>query len=614
MKILVFNAGSSSLKFGVFDTDITDSRIVKAEFERFQDGHCQLRFRLGGEQGTLQQREEPLAGIEEAIQRVPTLLLEWGFQSFDAVGHRVVHGGERFSSAVQIDEESLQFIESCTPLAPLHNPANLAGIYHSQKLWPEKPQVAVFDTAFHHSIPAAAYSYAVPKTWRELGLRRYGFHGTSHHYVALRAAEALQTPLTDLRIISCHLGNGASLCAINRGCSVDTSMGMTPLEGLVMGTRSGDVDPGLFSFLSRQLGLGIADIEQQLYRNSGLQALGGSADLRDIELLAEQGDSDAQLAINVYAYRVRKYLGAYAAAMGGLDAVVFTGGIGENSATMRQRICDQLQFLGLYLDVDKNRNLQLQGFEAPQINSEHARIKVIVTQTCEQLMIAREVQQCLARPDLRLNLADKAIPVAVSARHVHLSREAIDRLFGKDYQLTIMRELKQPDSWAAEETVELIGPRGAFPALRILGPERQQTQIEVSKTDTFTLGIEAPVRASGKLDNTPSIRLRGPAGEITTQGIIVAARHIHLHSDDADALQLSDGDWVDVELGEGERRALFANTQIRVSDQFFTEMHIDTDEANAAGINFSTQGHLVSRQGKDLGNIVDKKSHTLNER
>lgn len=629
MKILVFNAGSSSLKFGVFDTSIEDSRVVKAEFEHFRDGQCDLHFRLGGEQAESQHRHEAVADIEQALERVSGLLAEWGYESFEAIGHRVVHGGEQLNQVVLIDSDSLPLIEAATPLAPLHNPVNLKGIYLSQRLWPDLPQLAIFDTAFHHTIPAEAYTYAVPKAWRELGLRRYGFHGTSHHYVALKASEALHAPLADLRIISCHLGNGASVCAINHGVSVDTSMGLTPLEGLVMGTRSGDVDPGLFSFLSQHTGMSIDDIEEQLYHQSGLLALAGCADLREIEERAAEGNVDAQLAIQVYAYRVRKYLGAYATVMGGVDVVVFTGGIGENSVTMRQRICDQLQFLGLSLDIDKNATLRLNGFEAPLINSDYSRIKVIVTQTCEQMMIAKQVAQHLesqtqSHPkDLSKATTqtqsqpkqahDIIIPVAVSARHVHLSREAVEQLFGKGYQLTVMRELKQPGTWAAQETVEVIGPGGTYSEVRILGPERDKTQIEVSKTDTFTLGIDAPVRASGKLDNTPRIRLRGPQGEMISDGIIIAARHIHMHRDDARVLCLEDGDMVDVELGEGERRTLFANTKVRVSEQFYTEMHIDTDEANAAGISFSTQGHLITRQTQGAVNIVNRKPRTLQQ-
>jgi len=269
MKILVFNAGSSSLKFGVFDMGIEDSRVFKAEFEGFKNGICTLRYRIGGEQGVEHERSESLDTVEDAIVCVPEILKEFGYADFDAVGHRVAHGGERFHDATLIDDEVLKHIESCTPLAPLHNPANLKAITISRELWQDVPQIAVFDTAFHHTIPDRACTYAVPKEWRDNGLRRYGFHGTSHKYVALRVAREMNKPVTDLQIISCHLGNGASVCAINRGFSIDTSMGMTPLEGLVMGTRSGDVDPGMFTYLARELGLSVEEIERQLYVNSG---------------------------------------------------------------------------------------------------------------------------------------------------------------------------------------------------------------------------------------------------------------------------------------------------------------------------------------------------------
>jgi acetate kinase len=390
-------------------------------------------------------------------------------------------------------------------------------------------------------------------------------------------------------------------------------MGMTPLEGLVMGTRSGDVDPGMFTYLARELGLSVEEIERQLYSNSGLKALAGSHDLREVEQKAAEGDADAQLAINVYAYRVRKYIGAYAAAMGGVDVIAFTGGIGENSASMRRRVCDKFEFLGLHLDDDKNQAVKLKGFEAPQVQSFDSRIKVIVTQTCEQLMIAQEVKYLMAQHD---NLQEQKwhIPVAVSARHVHLSQEAVEALFGKGHQLKKMRSLSQTEGWAAEESVEVIGPKGSFKTVRVLGPTRTQTQIEVSKTDTFTLGVEAPVRPSGKLEGTPRIKLRGTAGEIETNGLIIAARHIHMSPQDAAKMGVKNGDYVDVKLGDGDRSVSFANTLIRVKEGYVTEMHIDTDEANAAGIAFQTKGELVMNETRGEADIVAKKNMELNGR
>ncbi len=358
-----------------------------------------------------------------------------------------------------------------------------------------------------------------------------------------------------------------------------------------MGTRAGDVDPGLFAFLARELGLDAMAVERQLNNSSGLAALAGTADLLEIERRASAGDTEAQLALHVYAYRVRKYIGAYAAAMGGLDAVAFTGGIGENSAAMRRRICERLEFLGLYLDEDCNRSPVLDDFAVAQVQAADSRVRVLVTRTNEQHMIAREVERLLARPTA--HAPGIRIPVAVSARHVHLAQAAVDALFGAGHTLTLEHRLSQPDGWAALETVDLIGPKGSFSEVRVLGPVRAETQIEISHTDTFTLGIDAPLRASGALQDTPEVRLRGPAGEVTTSGLIVAARHIHLNTRDAEQWDLRNGDHVDVKLDQGERAVVFANTQIRVSASYLSEMHIDTDEANAAGITGRTSGELL---------------------
>lgn len=584
MRVLVFNAGSSSLKFGLFDGD---RQILKGSFDRFREGGCDVA--IDGHRG-----RAPHGDLAAAIAAVPGVLAERGHAAIDAVGHRFAHGGPDFTGPALIDETVIAAIEAQTPLAPLHNPAMLQAMHLARSLWPDLPQVAVFDTSFHLTNPARATTYAVPAAWRAAGLRRYGFHGTSHKYVAHRAAEALGRPLTDLRIVSVHLGNGASACAVQFGASMDSSMGMTPLEGLVMGTRSGDVDPGAFGFLHRQLGLDIPAIEAALYAESGLKALAGSSDMRDVEDRAASGDPEAQLAINLYAYRARKYIGAYAAAMGGLDAVVFTGGIGENSASMRRRICDGMGFLGLMLDEDLNRAPDLTDRKAPQIQAQGSRVAVIVTETAEQLMIARELRELLARPRPVPHPAPRAIPVAVSGRHVHLTADAVAALFGPGYRLTEAAPLRQPGNWVAAERIALEGPKGRLERVAILGPLRPRVQIEVSRTDSFALGLDAPVRDSGQLDGTPRVRLIGPAGVLDSDGLIVAARHIHTNPTDAAAMGLADGDMVDVEVqGGGSRGLVFGRTLVRVSPQVVTEMHIDTDEANAAGIAGGAEGALV---------------------
>ncbi len=584
MRILVFNAGSSSLKFGVFELLPGESlaqaqQIYKGSFDRFSPEGCDFR------DGACLRRA-PHRTLSEAIRAVPAAIS--GADGLTAIGHRIAHGGDAFAGPAQITPDIRSQIETLTPLAPLHNPANLEALDLACEIWPDLPQWAVFDTSFHLTNPARATTYAVPAAWREEGLRRYGFHGTSHKYVAQRAAEELGQELRNLRVLSLHLGNGASACAVAFGQSIDSSMGMTPLEGLVMGTRSGDVDPGLFGYLERSLGLGIAEIEATLYSESGLKGLTGSSDMRDVESRAAEGDADAQLAIHIYAYRARKYIGAYAAAMGGLDALVFTGGIGENSPSMRRRICDGLEFMGLKLDHDRNLAADLSGRAAPQIQAYGARVNVLVTETAEQLMIAHEVASAIGAPAK----APLRVPVAVSARHVHLCPRAVEALFGKGYELTPDKPLRQKGHWAARERVTLHGPKGEIENVAILGPLRDRTQIEISRTDSFALGVDAPVRQSGNLDGTPHIRLIGPAGQYDTDGLILAARHIHMNSNDAERWGLRDGDTVDVTLDQDTRGLTFTGVLIRVAENAHTEMHIDTDEANAAGIRGDVEGAL----------------------
>ena len=589
MRILVFNAGSSSLKFGYFDMPSggAETHALKATIDRFANSRAHLSLTIGGDR---QKREIAAEGIAGAIAAVPGLIAEAGLPAPDVIGHRIAHGGDAFRGPARLDAATLAEIDRLTPLAPLHNPANLEAVRLAASVWPDLPQIGVFDTAFHLDAPAHATTYAVPEAWRAAGLRRYGFHGTSHRYVALRAAEALGEAPEALRVVSLHLGNGASACAINRGRSMDSSMGLTPLEGLVMGTRSGDVDPGAFGYLSRQLGLGIADIEAALYSDSGLKALCGHSDMREIEAAAAEGDPAAQLAIEITAYRARKYVGAYAAAMGGIDVLVFTGGIGENSPSMRRRICDGLDFLGLRIDPDRNAAPDLSDRAAPQVQAWGSRVAVIVTETAEQLQIAREVAAFLApRPaDLALPM-----PVAISGRHVHLCAADVEALFGPGHALTPERPLRQPGNYAAAETVTVEGPRGRLHRVRVLGPLRPRTQIEVSRTDSFALGLAAPVRQSGDLEGTPRVRLIGPAGSLETDGLIVAARHIHISPEDAARRGLSDGQVVSVEVGQGGRGLTFSGVMVRVQPGAFTEMHIDTDEANAAGLPADSAGHLI---------------------
>ncbi len=312
----------------------------------------------------------------------------------NAIGHRVVHGAEKFADSVLITPQVMDALEECIDLAPLHNPPNILGINACTELMPKTPQVGVFDTAFHQTMPKHAFLYGLPyEAYEKYGVRRYGFHGTSHRYVSQKAGEMMGEHMTNLRIITCHLGNGASLAAVKNGKSVDTSMGFTPLEGLVMGTRCGEIDPAIITYMMKKEGLSPDQIDTYLNKKSGVLGLSGiSSDFRDIEEAANEGNERAQLALDVFAYKVRKYIGGYAAAMGGVDAIVFTAGLGENSVTMRDKICQGLEYLGTRVDPVKNN---LRG-KAAEISVDGAKVKIFVIPTNEELVIAKDTEQICA--------------------------------------------------------------------------------------------------------------------------------------------------------------------------------------------------------------------------
>ncbi len=378
--ILVINCGSSSLKFSLFDGE-----------ERVQSGLVERIGEVGPELVVGEQRCQVVAGDHgEAMQRVHEVM---GVDNaIEAIGHRIVHGGERFFAAELVTPEVERGIEDCAALAPLHNPAHLAGIRAAREYFPEVPQVVVFDTAFHQTLPERAYLYALPhELYEQEGIRRYGFHGTSHRYVAQRAAELLQ--VEQFTGITCHLGNGSSLAAIRDGQSVDTSMGLTPLAGVAMGTRSGDVDPAAVFHLARRRGLSLEQIETMLNHESGLLGLSGcSQDLREVEQAALEGDKRCLRALEVFTYGVRKYIGAFLAVLGRIDAVVFTGGIGENSAAARRWILQDMKHLGLELDSARNRaHVGREG----EISSFGAKTRILVVPTNEELVIVRETRDVL---------------------------------------------------------------------------------------------------------------------------------------------------------------------------------------------------------------------------
>lgn len=370
--VFVLNAGSSSLKYQLVDPGTDQVHVA----------------------GTVERIGEPGSGVpdhEAALRRALAALEGWPDPV--ACGHRVVHGGERFISATLIDDEVEAAIGELSDLAPLHNPANLEGIRAARAALPDIPHVAVFDTAFHHTIPAAAATYAIDADLAaRYRVRRYGFHGTSHRYASRAAAAFLGIPLAESKIIVLHLGNGASACAVDGGRSVETSMGMTPLEGLVMGTRSGDIDPAALFHLHRQAGLGFDELEELLNRDSGLKGLTGRGDMRDVQAAAAAGDEQAEAALAVYRHRIRRYIGAYLAHLGGLDALVFTAGVGENNSLLRRRTVDGLGHLGIRVDPDRN---EVPSKQARRISPDDAPVAVLVIPTDEELEIARQTADLL---------------------------------------------------------------------------------------------------------------------------------------------------------------------------------------------------------------------------
>lgn len=388
-KIIAINAGSSSLKFQLFDMP-SESVITKGLIERIGLDDAVFNITVNGEKQT-ETTDIPnhTVAVELLLSKLTNLGIIESLNEIEGVGHRVVHGGEEFSDSVLINAEILQKIESLSEIAPLHNPANITGIKAFKEVLPSVPAIAVFDTAFHQTMPESSYLYSLPYEYYEkYGVRKYGFHGTSHKYVSERASEMLGRPLDQLRLISCHLGNGASIAAIQGGKSIDTSMGFTPLAGVTMGTRSGDIDPALIPYLMEKTNATAEEVVDVLNKKSGMLGITGfSSDLRDIELQAAEGNERAEIALSIFASHIHKYIGSYAARMSGVDAIIFTAGIGENSDVIRARVLTGLEFMGVYWDPALN---SLRGDER-YISYPHSPVKVMVIPTDEEVMIARDV-------------------------------------------------------------------------------------------------------------------------------------------------------------------------------------------------------------------------------
>ena len=397
MKILVLNCGSSSIKYALYNMD-TKEVMTSGGAERVGLDGAFVTVKLAN--GETKQIMHDIPEHTEGVKFIFSLLTDpeigviKDLKEIDAVGHRMVHGGEKFNKSVLLTDEVLKVFEECSDLAPLHNPANLKGVKAVSELMPGLPQVGVFDTAFHQTMPDYAYMYAVPyELYEKYGIRRYGFHGTSHRYVAKRVCDFLGVKPEDKKIITCHIGNGASIAAVDGGKCVDTSMGLTPLEGVMMGTRSGDIDGGAVAFLQKKLGLDADGISDLLNKKSGVLGITElSSDMREVEAACEKGEPKAVLAMNMYNYRIKKYIGAYAAAMGGVDIIVFTAGVGENQWSTRQESCEGLEFLGVKIDKELNKGLR--GVEKI-ISTADSKVTVCIIPTDEELMIATDTMELL---------------------------------------------------------------------------------------------------------------------------------------------------------------------------------------------------------------------------
>lgn len=603
-RILVLNCGSSSLKYTFFDTENPEN-TARGHVDRI--GASGTKLVQKSTKGRVE-LDLPIGGHAEAFKAMVSALMDktsgviTDASAISAVGHRVVHGGEKFTGAVVVDDTVLAEIEKLNPLAPLHNPVNVAGIRQARQVFAGVPHVAVFDTAFHTTLPAHAYLYGLPYEYYEKkGVRRYGFHGSSHSYVTLAAAQFLHRRPRELKIVSCHLGSGASVCAIEHGRSVDTTMGFTPGEGLIMGTRCGDLDAGVVSFIERNEGMTASKFDELLNKKSGLLGLSGiSNDMREIEKAADAGDARALTALQTFCYRVRKYIGAYVAAMGGLDVLIFTAGIGQGSAGVRATALQGLSCMGIHIDEQRNRQA-VGGSEVARISTDDSPVTVLVVPTDEERMIARETLRAMSR-DYLVHSSDacrkEAILVEVSAHHIHLAQKDVEALFGPGHQLTKHADLSQPGQYACKEQLTIVGPKGRIERVRVLGPARKYSQVEIALTEQFKLGIQPPIRESGDIEGSPGCILEGTAGSVTLdKGVICALRHIHMTPADALRYGLKDKCNVRVRV-TGDRELIFGDVRVRVDPSFALAMHIDTDEANAANLKNGAKGYIEGIQSE----------------
>ena len=526
-----------------------------------------------------------------------------GPEQVTAVGHHLISGGDVFSSSTLLSNDALAKLETLNALHKEFNAPGVAAAHEARTRFPQATHVAVFDSSFHSSLPPYAFLYALPyELVVEKKVRRRGYHGITHQYAALKAAQYLNRPYNELEVAVCFLDTESSLCAVDHGRSVEVSAGFTPADGLVAGNSAGSVDPNLLFYLTDQAGFSYRETSALFREKGGLKGLSGiSPSLREIEAHADLGHHRALLAYKLYCYSIRKKIGEALAAMGGLDVLVFTGSIGYASPGIRSLACQGLDAMGIALDEKRNRAL-LESDETALISRSDSPVKVLVVRPNRTLMIARETLKALsAEKASKLLQKQEAIPVPieVSAHHVHLTARHVAALFGAGHGLEVAHPLSQPGQFASKQTVTLVGPKGMIDRVRVLGPERAATQVEIAMTEQFKLGIEPPIRESGDIDGSPGVVIEGPAGSVILEkGVICARRHIHMSPDDALRFGLHDKDVVRVRVS-GDRELVFGDVVVRVHPSYRLMMHIDTDEANASHVKDGQIGYIEGIQRRE---------------
>ena len=601
-RILVVECGSSTIEYSFLDAENEASNLrgTVAGLGTDRASHTTIALRTKTVTEAPAKRAPALEAVLARLTEGPAAPLA-DLGDLAAIGHRVAHGGEAFSQSAVVDQDVLERARAALPTAPPGSEANLLGLRELCELAPDVPHIAVFDTAFFQRMPPRAFLYGLPRAmYEEHRLRRYGCGGIRHSQAALLAAAHLDRPLEGLKMVTCLVAKDVSVCAIEGGRPIDVSCGLTTLEGPPGVRSSGDVDPGLILHLADKIGLSWPEIGAMLRSGGGVTGLAEvDGDFGDVIAAAEARDQRARHALGVFCYRLKKYIGAYAAALGGLDVLVFTGEVVQEHSAVWAEVCEGLEWLGLRLGKERAEQLLAGAVGPTEVSDPTSPVRVLVAPTDEHRMIASEAVRALGWESMAaaIRAERRPIPIATSAHHLHLSQEHVEALYGPGHELTFRAQLSQPGQYACEETVTLIGPRGPVGRVRVLGPAREQTQVEISRTEQRQLGIEAPTRHSGNVEGSPGITLEGAAGQVELeQGVISAGRHVHMSPEDALRFGVRDKDVIEVRVAGDTRSLVFGDVLVRVHPDFRLDMHVDTDEANAAELERDAVGYMVAAE------------------